>query len=131
MKWIGKWKNQYGSVLEITSVTDNMVTGTFRTALSDSGFYGNEIPVCGFCQGDCIGISGGGMTGSGDMLVTYTGLLRGDTLQTIWLVVNDAAKLPQQDEESPRLIKQNWWKAVMVNSDTFERVQNTQAPSGA
>jgi hypothetical protein len=123
MKWIGEWKNQYGSILEITAVNNNIVTGVFRTALEDSGFYGNTIPVCGFCQGDCIGISGGGMTDAGDMLVTYTGLLRGDTLQTIWLVVSDAVKLPQQDKEPPQLTKQSWWKAVLVNSDTFERVQ--------
>ena len=119
MKWIGQWKNQYGSILEITNVSNNMVTGVFRTALEDSGFYGHEIPVSGFCQGDCIGISGGGITDSGDMLVTYTGLLRNDILETLWLVVNDSVK---QGKETPQLTKQNWWKAVLINADTFERV---------
>lgn len=122
MKWIGQWKNQYSSILEITTVSNNIVTGVFRTALEDSGFYGHEIPVCGFCQGNCIGLSGGGNTDSGDMLVTYTGLLRGDTLQTMWLVINDSVKLPQQDEGSSQLTKQNWWRAVLINADTFERV---------
>ncbi|MFL5495550.1 MAG: hypothetical protein ACJ8DC_14295 [Gemmatimonadales bacterium] len=38
MTWIGTWGNQYGSVVEITSDTDRKIVGTFRTALSDSGF---------------------------------------------------------------------------------------------
>jgi len=47
MKWIGTWKNQYGSTLEITHDSDNKIAGTFMTALRDSSFYGRKQPVAG------------------------------------------------------------------------------------
>ena len=47
MNWIGKWKNQYGSILEISDDSDNRIVGTFRTALEDSGFFGQEIAIVG------------------------------------------------------------------------------------
>jgi hypothetical protein len=101
MTWLGKWRNQYGSVIEIISEKDDKITGRFRTALQDSGFYGQGIQVLGVCQGDCIGLSGGGSTPAGDMLVTYTGLLRDGKLETLWFVVADSAlTLPKEDEPS-------------------------------
>jgi hypothetical protein len=44
MKWIGKWRNQYGSIADITDDADNEIRGTFTTALQDSGFYGQTVP---------------------------------------------------------------------------------------
>nr|WP_245321830.1 avidin/streptavidin family protein [Mesorhizobium sp. WSM1497] len=45
MNWKGVWKNQYGSIVEITDDADNRISGSFRTALPDSGFHGQEIPI--------------------------------------------------------------------------------------
>jgi hypothetical protein len=47
MTWLGKWRNQYGSILEIIGDSNHRISGTFRTALKDSGFYGQELPVFG------------------------------------------------------------------------------------
>jgi Avidin family len=40
MSWIGMWKNQYGSVVEITDDSNGQIRGTFRTVLDDSSFHG-------------------------------------------------------------------------------------------
>jgi hypothetical protein len=45
MAWIGTWCNQYGSTLQITSDANGEFRGSFRTALHDSGFFGQELPV--------------------------------------------------------------------------------------
>jgi hypothetical protein len=47
--WKGKWKNQYGSIVEITEDSANRIEGNFTTALTDSGFYGQTVPVVGVC----------------------------------------------------------------------------------
>jgi Avidin family len=70
VKWQGKWRNQYGSILEITDDSDHKLSGTFRTSLSDSGFFGWELEIVGVHYGDCISISAGGTVPSGDMVVT-------------------------------------------------------------
>ena len=121
MTWKGKWKNQYGSTLEITDDRDGLVTGVFQTALTDSGFYGQAIPISGRCQGDCIGVTGCGFTAAGDSLVTYTGLYRDGKLETLWLVVADARR-SGGEQGTTELTKNNWWRAINTNSDTFERV---------
>src|SRR4051794_34975251 len=36
MRWKGKWRNQYGSILEIVDDADQKIVGSFRTALDDS-----------------------------------------------------------------------------------------------
>src|SRR4051812_34662673 len=74
MAWQGKWKNQYGSLVEITDDANNEIVGTFQTALKDSGFYGQSIPVLGVHHGDCISFVCGGDTPAGSSVVSYTGL---------------------------------------------------------
>ena len=59
MTWKGKWQNQYGSIVDITDDANRRISGTFKTALKDSGFYGQEIPVVGIHQGDCISFVAG------------------------------------------------------------------------
>jgi hypothetical protein len=121
MSWLGKWRNQYGSILEITDEGNHRIAGTFRTALPDSGFWGREIAVVGVHYGDCIGLTAGGDTGPGGMVVTYTGMLREGRLQTLWYVVTDA-RLAPSGEASPKPQKINWWQSVTTNADTFERI---------
>ena len=122
MSLVGKWRNQYGSILEITHESDHRVEGSFRTALVDSGFFGQRIPVVGFRQGNCIGLAGGGVTPAGDAMVTYTGLLREGRLETLWYVVADAALSAATEGEPAKVKKLNWWRAVMTSADTFERI---------
>ena len=72
MNWKGKWRNQYGSTVDITDDANHRIAGTFKTALKDSGFYGQEVPVVGIHQGDCISFVAGGKTPAGDAAVSYT-----------------------------------------------------------
>ena len=123
MSWIGKWRNQYGSILEITEESDHRVAGRFRTALDDSGFFGQEIEVVGVCHGDCIGLAAGGKSAAGDMVVTYAGLLRDGKLETLWFVVADAALGASAEGEPARARKLNWWRSVTTSADTFERME--------
>ncbi|PTY04282.1 hypothetical protein DB347_20525 [Opitutaceae bacterium EW11] len=123
MRWLGKWRNQYGSILEITQESDGKIAGVFRTALEDSGFFGQQIPVYGFGQGDCIGLSGGGTTPAGDSLVTYTGLLREGKLETLWFVVTDAVLSATEKGEPAQVKKLPWWRSMSTNADTFERAE--------
>jgi len=122
MSWLGKWRNQYGSVLEITDEADHRIAGKFRTALPDSGFFGQEIPVVGVHHGDCIGLTAGGVSPAGDMVVTYTGLLRDGKLETLWYVVADAALGAAAEGQPAKARKLNWWRSVTTSADTFERV---------
>jgi hypothetical protein len=122
MSWLGKWRNQYGSVLEITNESEHGIVGKFTTALEDSGFYGQEIPVFGFHQGNCIGLTGGGRSPAGDMVVTYTGLLRDGRLQTLWYVVTDAALGAAGEGAPAKVQKVSWWRAMTTSADTFERI---------
>lgn len=73
--WEGKWRNQCGSIVEITDEANNRIGGTFTTALEDSGFHGQTMPVVGVHQGDCISFVCGGVTPAGASVVSYTGLL--------------------------------------------------------
>ena len=119
--WKGKWRNQYGSVLEITDDSNNRIVGTFRTALDDSGFRGQIIAMLGVHQGDCISVAGGGRTAAGDAVVSYTGLLRDGKMETLWFVVADAA-IKAAVGEPGRIEKLSWWRSMTTSADTFERM---------
>jgi Avidin family len=122
MSWIGTWRNQYGSVVEITDEADHKITGTFRTALQDSGFFGQEISISGVHQGDCISFAGGGSTPAGDVVVSYTGLLREGRMETLWYAVADSVLTTPHEGAPAELKKRNWWRAMTTSADTFERV---------
>jgi hypothetical protein len=121
MTWVGRWKNQYGSIVEITSEADGRIEGTFRTALADSGFYGQTVAIVGVHQGNCIGFSSVGSSATGDRVVSYTGLLRDQKIETAWFVVSDKALVAAREGEAAALKSVNWWRAVTTNVDTFER----------
>src|SRR5437763_751575 len=120
MAWRGKWKNQYGSIVEITDDANNLIAGTFRTALKDSGFYGLTVPAVGVHQGDCISFVCGGVTPAGDSVVSYTGLLRAGKMETLWFVAADAA-IKAKVGEPAEIQKLNWWRAMSTSADTFEK----------
>jgi hypothetical protein len=122
MDWKGQWRNQYGSIVTITDDANERISGTFKTALKDSGFYGQEIPVVGIHQGDCIIFAGAGRTAAGDAAVSYTGLLRDGKIETMWFVVADSAiKAPSEGAPGKRE-KLNWWRSISTSADTFERI---------
>lgn len=122
MAWVGKWKNQFGSIVEITSEADGRIEGTFKTALSDSGFYGQVVPIVGAHRGHCIGFSSAGNSPTGDHVVSYTGLLREGKMETAWFVVSDQSLSADKPGEPAKLKNTNWWRAVSMNVDTFEKV---------
>jgi hypothetical protein len=101
-RWVGRWTNQYGSVIEITEATAGTVAGQFRTALPDSALAGRDAPLVGTYDGDAIACSA---AGSGTA-VSYTGALVDGRLETLWSFVDGSAP---------------WWRAVTTNHDTFER----------
>ena len=110
MEWIGTWKNQYGSELVITDEANGRLSGTFRTALDDSGFYGQTLEVTGITQGACINFAFAGKGKVGDMLASFSGMLLGDRMETMWFVVVHASAK-----------REPWPHAVSTNQDTFTR----------
>jgi hypothetical protein len=122
MNWKGKWRNQYGSTVDITDDANHRIAGTFKTALKDSGFYGQEVPVVGIHQGDCISFVAGGKTPAGDAAVSYTGLVRDGKMETMWFVVADASIKAPEEGAPGRIEKLNWWRSITTSADTFERV---------
>ena len=122
MTWKGKWQNQYGSIVDITDDADRRISGTFRTALRDSGFYGQEIPIVGIHQGDCISFVAGGETAAGDAAVSYTGLLRDGKMETMWFVVTDSVITAGVEGAAGQQEKLSWWRSISTNADTFKRV---------
>src|SRR3954468_7234929 len=121
MAWRGTWKNQYGSLVGFTDDAKNRIAGTVRTALEDSGFYGQSVAVVGVYQGDCISFVCGGVTPAGDSVVSYTGLLRDGKMETLWFVAADAAVKAEVGKPG-EIQKTNWWRAMSTSADTFERV---------
>jgi hypothetical protein len=122
MSWVGKWRNQFGSIVDITNDAAHRIEGTFTTALQDSGFYGQEVEIFGIHQGDCISFAARGRGPAGDLLVSYTGLLRNDRLETLWYMVTDAVISAPGVGAPGEVKKSNWWRAITTNADTFDRV---------
>jgi hypothetical protein len=115
MDWKGTWSNQYGSTLHIDDDSRGELRGRFRTALEDSGFFGQQCPVLGMHLGDCLSFTFAAGTAKGDMICTFAGVLRDGRLQTVWHVVSDSAE--------GGTAKRAWPHAVMTNADVFERVR--------
>ena len=122
MRWIGTWRNQYGSVVEITDDSNGQIKGTFRTALADSSFHGQTVPVHGAAHGDVIGFTAATEGTVGPAAVSYAGLLRDGKLETMWHTVAGAT-LTADREGAPAERKQvGTWRAFGTSLDTFERV---------
>ncbi len=72
--------------------------------------------------GDCIGLTAGGRARFGDMVVTYTGLLREGRLETLWYVVADTVLSAEREGAPAETRKLNWWRSMTTNADTLVRV---------
>ncbi len=116
MTWLGQWRNQYGSILEITSESGQRLSGKFRSALKESSFHEEEADVVGIYRGDCVSFAAATTSANGDSIAAFTGLLRDGKLQTVWYVVTDGVKL------GDRIEKRGWAHAVTTNADTFVRI---------
>ena len=116
MTWLGQWRNQYGSILEITNEQGQRLSGKFRSALKDSSFYDGEADVVGLYRGDCVSFAASTSGDNGDTITAFTGLLREGKLQTVWYVVTDGIKA------GDHLEKRSWPHAVTANADTFVRI---------
>ena len=100
-QWPGQWSNQYGSVLTITDGTGQRIAGTFRTALGDSGFAGEEVPVIGLHLGDCVQFAFSRPAPDGDSIASFTRLLRDGRMETLSHVISDSAVKPPAPGSRP------------------------------
>src|SRR5690242_12103481 len=82
MTSIGTWRNQYGSVLEITDESNGRIEGRFRSAV-DSRIKGQSVAVVGVHQDNLISfiISGAPQA---KFIVAWTGLLRDGRIETLF-----------------------------------------------
>lgn len=117
MNWTGKWKNQYGSVLDITKQEDGRLEGTFESAV-DETTKGKKLPFVGVYKDKLIGITCIG----GDHVVTYAGMLYEGKMETVWHVVTNEIITAKNEGEKAVKKSLSWWQSVKVNADTFERV---------
>jgi hypothetical protein len=102
MNWIGKWKNQYGSVLDITRQENGRLEGTFESAV-DETTKGQQLLFTGVYKDHLMA----GSCSGGNHVVTYAGMFYNGKMETAWHVVTSDV---------------DWWKSVKTNVDTFERV---------
>ncbi|MBE7174185.1 MAG: hypothetical protein INR73_26655 [Williamsia sp.] len=118
MNWTGKWKNQYGSVIHITTQDGERLEGTFQSAV-DETTKGQQLPLTNFCKNNLLAVSCAG----GNHVVTYAGMCYGGKLETVWHVVTGDT-LTAKEENEPAVKKPlARWQSVTTNADTFERME--------
>jgi hypothetical protein len=120
--WNGTWRNQYGSVIVIEDDSGGIIRGVFRTALEDSSFFGQELPIHGAACGDVIGFTAAGNGTAGPAAVSYTGLLRDGRLETMWHTVADQTLTARKEGAPAEIAKVSAWRAFGTSLDTFERI---------
>jgi hypothetical protein len=123
MPWVGTWRNEYGSLVEITDESNGQIDGTFRTALEDSSFHGQTVPIHGAAHGDVIGFTAAAEGAAGPAAVSYTGLLRDGKLETMWHTVAGSALTARQEGARAERKQVGAWRAFGTSRDTFERVR--------
>lgn len=120
--WSGRWRNQYGSLVEIEVDENGLVGGSFTTALQDSSFFGMTVPIRGCAHGDVIGFSAAAEGKTGPAAVSYTGILRDGKIETLWHTVAGHALSAETEGEPATLREVGAWRAFGTSLDTFERV---------
>jgi hypothetical protein len=101
--FIGHWKNQYGSQLNIDRIENGQVSGTFQSAVDKSI---PASPAFGVCTGDLITINVCS-SNEGEKIASWTGILQDDRIETLWHVAIGGKGM---------------WEAMLTGSDTFSRV---------
>ena len=117
MTWVGSWRNQHGSVLEIISEANGRIEGSYRSAVG-SNIKGQQVAVVGIHEGDLISFA----VGESGIVVSWTGLLRDGRIETLWHLA--AREKLTADAEGLPATRQplEWWQAMTTGADTFERV---------
>lgn len=105
---LGKWKNQRGSVLQILSATNNVLTGTFTTAVAKTKqCIGKPLPATGYVNGDAISLIINFAPCNSPYTVAMTGYLSHDNkLHTMYMVQNQ---------------NRNQWNACIINADVYHK----------
>jgi hypothetical protein len=120
MTWIGSWRNQYGSVLEITDEANGRIEGRFRSAV-DRRIKGQSVAVVGVHQDDLISLMFNGAPHA-NFVVAWTGLLRDGRIETLFHSVT-GERLTAEAEGSPARNKSlGIWEAISTGADSFERI---------
>jgi hypothetical protein len=117
MNWIGKWENQYGSIIVITLQQKGRLEGTFESAV-DQTTKGQSLALVGVYNDLLLAITCSG----GDHVVTYAGMLADGKLQTAWQVVTSQTITAKTEVEPALKTPLAWWQSVKTNVDTFERM---------
>ncbi|MBZ9702244.1 MULTISPECIES: avidin/streptavidin family protein [unclassified Mesorhizobium] len=121
--WIGTWRNQYGSTVIIEHDAEGVIRGTFRTALEDSSFFGQELSIHGAACGDVIGFTAAGQGKAGPAAVSYTGILRESKLEMLWHTVAGQTLTASAEGAPARMVRVGAWRAFGTSLDVFERVE--------
>ena len=120
MPWIGSWRNQYGSVLEITDESNGRIEGHFQSAV-DRRIKGQQIAIVGVHQADLISFVFNGAPHA-KFIVAWTGLLRNGRIETLFHSVA-SERLTAEAEGSPARNKPlGTWEAISTSADPFERI---------
>jgi len=120
MTWIGSWRNQYGSVLEITDESNGRIEGHFRSAV-DPRIKGQSVAVVGNHQDDIISLVLNGAPYA-KFIVAWTGLVRHGRIETLFHSVT-SERLTAEAEGSPARSKSlGAWEAISTGADSFERI---------
>jgi hypothetical protein len=117
MDWTGKWRNQYGSILNITRQVNGKLEGYFQSAI-DETTKGQELPLSGVYKDNLIGITCAG----GDHVVTYTGMFYEGKMETMWQLVASEILTATIAGEKAAKKPLAWWQSIKTNADTFERI---------
>ena len=88
----------------------------------DNSFYGQTVPIVGVRRENRTAFSSVGSSAAGDRVVSYTGLLRNDEMETAWFVVSDKSLSAKEAGQPAELKSTNWERAVSTNVDTFEKL---------
>jgi avidin family protein len=123
MRFLGKWRNEYGSLVEITDESGGQIKGTFKTALEDSSFYGQTVPISGTAYGDVIGFTAAAEGRAGPAAVSYTGILRDGKMVTLWHTVCGSALTAAREGAPAQRKTVGVWRAFGTSLDTFEPVR--------
>ncbi|PHV51370.1 avidin [Janthinobacterium sp. BJB301] len=109
--WIGHWKNQMGSTMEL-QLNGSDLSGTY---VSSSSSAGGPIkgPLKGYAAGDRAAFV---VMWPGGSITTWAGQIVNDqknpTIKTLWHLVTD---VPDADEPT------KFWQSTLAGADEFTR----------
>lgn len=120
MTWIGSWRNQDGSVREITDESNERIEGHFRSEV-DGGIKGHEVAVAGVHQDDLISFMSTAAPHA-QFVVAWTGLLRNGRIETLFHLVT-SERLTAEAEGAPARNKSlGTFEAISTGAGSFERI---------